>query len=70
VYPNPFIDKLEIESSEVKIQSISLYNSKGEVILKNLEQNRLLDLDLPSGFYFLEISTLQTKYVKKIFKLQ
>ncbi|MBK8504726.1 MAG: T9SS type A sorting domain-containing protein [Saprospiraceae bacterium] len=68
VYPNPFINRLEIESPDIEIQSISLYNSRGEVMLKNLQQSRFLNLDLPSGFYFLEINALHTKYSKKVFK--
>jgi len=73
VYPNPVIDKIEIEDSESLISSIKVINLEGKCVLeldpsrKALHQVDLSSLE--SGFYFLFIQTEISNSTIKILKL-
>ena len=60
VYPNPFIDKLIIQSTEKTItgKRFQLINSTGEVIFSEIITDNLIKMNvkyLPSGIYYLRI---------------
>jgi len=68
LYPNPTNDVVYIQSEKV-INSISIYNNIGElVITKNFNQNKvsLPVKDLPSGLYFITIKTESCDFTEKI----
>ena len=72
VYPNPFQDILNIklEDPQTKSVLVSVLNSAGLVVYKNLHavQNRTVQVDLSSleaGFYFLNLGTKTYKILKK-----
>lgn len=52
IYPNPTTDFVFIET-ESKINSISVYNTKGEMLKVNITNNKLDFSLLSSGIYFL-----------------
>ncbi len=70
VFPNPASAAVTISSSLLNIQSIKLINTLGEVLVykNNLHQNSiLLDIDqLPSGIYYLAISTSESTVLRPI----
>ena len=55
VYPNPATDKLHLTNSDGSIQSISLYNATGQLVLQHtVSNNPLIEINvttLPRGFY-------------------
>ena len=68
IYPNPFMDIVNIQSSE-KIKSISVYNTKGQAI-KYIQNKNYINLsNSNSGLYFLYIETTESLTVRKIIKL-
>jgi len=72
VYPNPFVDQLQISISG-KVDKISITDISGRVLLEELTYNQthisLQTSDLGSGFYFLNfISGDKTIITKKIAK--
>lgn len=71
VYPNPFQDKLLIDSGELRIDKLSISNVLGELILQQNNYNtpQLLDLStLPSGIYFLKVEDKKEQRVVKVIK--
>lgn len=70
-YPNPFQDKLLINSGELRIDKLSISNLLGELILQqnNYNTSQALDLStLPSGIYFLKVESEKEQRVAKIIK--
>lgn len=69
VYPNPASDRVMIESGNGKIKSLSLINSKGDVILEKFFNTEKVSLDLSdiaSSFYFLKVITADRVYTSKL----
>jgi Secretion system C-terminal sorting domain/Bacterial Ig-like domain (group 2) len=66
VYPNPFNDKLIIESNNV-IVNVKVYNAYGRLI-QSSKSNTIQTSDLITGIYFIEINTSVGKVVKKVTK--
>lgn len=70
VYPNPTYDHRINIDSKSKINSIQLLNLNGQIImeLKNTYNNsNSVSLDnIPTGFYFLKLSSNDNKMIKKI----
>ena len=73
-YPNPMQDLLQIESSNASIQSIELYNSKGELVInKKASSDDVMKVSmdtstLPSGLYLARILTNSGIKVMKVLK--
>lgn len=68
VYPNPVKDKLKIQNTEnIKIESISIIDLKGQKLLK-FEKNRTeLDLSgISTGIYLLKVKYENGELIKKI----
>ncbi|MES2138088.1 MAG: T9SS type A sorting domain-containing protein [Bacteroidota bacterium] len=71
LYPNPTTGKLRVESAELKVKSLEVYNVLGEKVFQssNLNQQTSIEIDLsPSakGIYFLKIYDGKKIYDKKI----
>ena len=69
VYPNPARDRVSVESGNGTIKSVSLINSKGDVILeKRADSERiLLDLsDIPDSFYIVRMITTEGVFTSKL----
>jgi hypothetical protein len=72
VYPNPTMGELRIESLELSVKNVEIFDTFGRKILSHTE-NRLpqttLDIShLPSGIYFLKIHTEKGLINKKVVK--
>jgi hypothetical protein len=72
IYPNPFTDKIQVESSS-PIEAITIYNITGKLVIKlnNLSQQLLVipAEELESGVYTISIKTTNSTSVHKICKL-
>jgi hypothetical protein len=70
IYPNPLKDILTIKSSDVILQSISIFNLQGKILFNcdDLGNNQLDLSSLPQGMYILKIKTDQGVSVKKLVK--
>ncbi len=67
VFPNPFSESFTIVATG--IITADIYNSSGQLIAPNLEVNKTINTqDLPSGVYFLKLSTEKEKFVYKLVK--
>ena len=60
IYPNPVIDRLNIELTEDGDYSFRIMNLKGEVVSSYSNQNRIDMNNLSQGTYILEITELST----------
>lgn len=71
VFPNPFVDRLTIQSSE-RLNAIELLNTSGQrIFLKNFDSRGGYSLDLssfPKGIYLLKIGTEKSTSIEKIIK--
>ena len=68
IYPNPANDLLKIESSE-KIEMISIFNSFGELMLRQKVDEKQLEISVklyPSGVYLVRIGTLSGTVGRKV----
>ena len=75
VYPNPAIDRVEILFLEIlqKNTSITLMDTKGQVLKKSLAEKKIEHLDvsyLPEGLYFIQINIEQEFHLFKISKIK
>ena len=72
IYPNPTSGVLRIESGELRIENVEIFNMMGKVCLvENMRQNTEIVLDvsyLPAGMYFVRITTEDGVVTKKILK--
>lgn len=72
IYPNPFTNKIHIESVEEPVVLISLYDLSGKLIYKNMETRHQEDIDLShlkSGAYFYIITDRRGTFSGKLIKL-
>jgi len=69
-YPSPVRDVLYFKlANEDTIDSVTIYNSLGKLVIKEALTNNQVNLSsLSSGLYFVEIQVGQIKYRKKIIK--
>ena len=55
VYPNPVNDKLTLTNTDGNIQTVTLYNASGQLVLQHaVNGNPLIEINvtsLPEGFY-------------------
>jgi hypothetical protein len=71
VYPNPTSDIWNIESNETNVSSLELIDMQGMVIINNYSNQKTKVIDassLPSGVYFLRITSNSERLIKKIVK--
>ncbi len=73
VFPNPANRDIYMTILDPKIQSVSLFNSVGEIVHLDFDiiKNEYFHMDvskLESGFYFLELITEKEKIVKKFIR--
>jgi trimeric autotransporter adhesin len=70
-YPNPTTSLFTINTQDVKIKQINIYNIIGETIQQIITNNKQQIIDLaeqPNGIYFVEIQTEKTTMRKKVIK--
>ena len=68
LYPNPSADYIRIDSS-VAITSWTLFDLSGSAMKHSVSNLQIQVIDLPAGFYFLNIDTANGIVIKKIIKL-
>ncbi len=70
IYPNPFQNKLEINSLGENIDKVIISDITGKELLKreNINQKHFIfsNIDLSKGVYLLKVNTLNGSFVKKI----
>jgi hypothetical protein len=69
VSPNPAKDRVSINSGNGKIKSLSLINTKGEVVLEKFFNTEKVQLNLsaiPSSFYILKVITEDGVFTSKL----
>jgi len=70
VYPNPTTGILKIESRELKIEDVVIYDVFGKIQkMENWKTANTIDIShLPEGVYFLKICTEKGEVMKKVLK--
>jgi hypothetical protein len=73
IYPNPTTGELKIESGELRIEDIVIYDIFGKKLSSNhhaaSSPNYLINIShLSAGIYFVQISTEEGKIVRKVVK--
>lgn len=69
VFPNPVSDQLFISSENIQIEKISIYSISGREILLLETNEKSIDVsNLSEGIYFLEVTSLEGKNIKKFIK--
>lgn len=68
IYPNPASDFITIESNNLKVSAIAIYDILGKQVLsqKELTDNQLDVSNLKNGIYFLNISANGNSITKKV----
>lgn len=68
IFPNPANDYIQIESKEIQLSSIEIFNLLGEKLISetSLENDRLNISNLSSGVYLLKVNADEKSFVKKI----
>ena len=68
VYPNPFVDQIQLSDLE-GIKGIQLINVEGKLVqIFSIQQELIVQKDLPVGVYFLELNYGDKKYYAKLEK--
>lgn len=67
VFPNPSNGIINIKS-ETDIQSISIMDFTGKVVLSKNQVSTIDIYSLETGIYFLEINTKERRYIRKVIK--
>jgi len=71
IYPNPTTGKLKVESGELRVESIEIYDAFGKKVDKSRANASETTMDishLPSGVYFVKIFTEAGDVIKKVLK--
>ncbi len=69
IYPNPVSCQLFISSENTVIESISIYSLTGKKVVEIVNQTNFIDVStLSKGLYFIEISSITGKSIKKFIK--
>ena len=67
VYPNPASDYITIESKNIKVSSIDMYNVLGAKVLSSeLTEDRVNVSNLVKGVYFMKINSVDGSLTKKV----
>ena len=70
IYPNPVIDRLNIESTGLDIKQVEAFDNKGKLIgIYKKIQNGVSTVEWKPGVYFLKINSGQDMLIFKILKL-
>ncbi len=66
VYPNPFTDKIQIQTASSNESNLTLINQVGQVVLSStfVKQTTLNTENLPSGLYFIQVNSNIYRLVK------
>jgi hypothetical protein len=67
VYPNPTMDELRIETQE-EVESITIYNTAGQIVLRQSGSNHVNLSKLPGDQYIISISTTNGVSTHKVIK--
>ncbi len=68
LYPNPVQDELFIHNlNNLVVDKVSVYDVLGKEVLQVSSQERINMSTLSTGFYFVVITSNQTKTIKKVF---
>lgn len=67
IYPNPFNNVLNV-SNETEVQSLKLYNVRGQLVKANRNSNTMNVSELSKGMYLLEVTTDSSTQVKRVIK--
>jgi photosystem II stability/assembly factor-like uncharacterized protein len=71
LYPNPVSNKLSIDNPGVPITSLSIFNTLGEIVFKELEPKQEIETSfLKSGIYFVKVENKSGFKTFKIIKEQ
>jgi hypothetical protein len=70
IYPNPTAGKLRIESGELRIENVVIYDVFGKIQkIENWGVESAIDIShLPTGIYFVKINTEAGEVVRKVVK--
>ena len=70
IYPNPMKSELKIESGELRVENLAIYDIFGKVQkIENFEKGKAIDIShLPVGVYFVKISTEVGDVTRKVLK--
>jgi hypothetical protein len=71
IYPNPTTGKIQIESSNLKVQSLDIYDMKGQLVkqfpnLKSQIPNEIDVSSFPKGLYLFQVRNENNIYNRKI----
>lgn len=74
ISPNPVVDFLTLENSDIFIKTIDVYDIRGrkqkEITINNSLKRETIDLtELKSGTYIIKINTADDNYMQKVVKL-
>ncbi|EAS18612.1 putative hemolysin-type calcium-binding protein [Flavobacteria bacterium BBFL7] len=68
VFPNPFVNQINVKSLE-RVNQLILYNLMGQPVISSYNKNQLNTTDLSSGVYFLNIIDQQgLKTIRQLIK--
>jgi len=70
IYPNPTSGMLKIESSGLRVENVIIYDVFGKIQkIENWKTEKAIDIShLPTGVYFVKISTEAGEVVRKVLK--
>jgi len=71
VYPNPVVDKVNINSSKETIHAVEIYNVSGKLVQSFKETGKSVSLDvtgLPTGMYIAKVKTDEGWFSRKLIK--
>ena len=71
IYPNPTIDKVSVECSEIQKSKMQIFNMIGECVIQRELNNTKSEIDvsiLTKGVYIIKITGANTNFQKKLIK--
>jgi hypothetical protein len=68
IFPNPTRGELRIESKELEIKNVEIFDIYGKKILSNFNINLIDISELQAGIYFVKVFTEHGEVVKKVIK--
>ena len=68
VYPNPFMNKIYIQTINLVVKKVQLFSIDGKFILEKNNPNYINTITLNSGIYILKVETNKTNSVFKLIK--
>lgn len=68
IYPNPTNGLLHIESDQIRISSVEVYNTTSQLVIASQNAENINLSTLPSGVYFLSIKTADGILTKRVIK--